>query len=123
MKALLFVFSLFCLFFPVQAQDSPTRTAAESSRLEVDKWDRDVNLSARQKDSLEILAQEFSLCRDRIQQIDTVTFASRQEMKHAAYAAYTSLVEALLSPSQMKKLESKRAERLRAAQSKQSKEK
>lgn len=74
MKAILFVFSMLCLFFPVFAQESPTRTAAESSRLEVDKWDRDVNLSTPQKDSLEILAQEFSLCRDRIQQIDTVTF-------------------------------------------------
>ena len=105
------------------SQEASTRSVAESAQKMVNRLNQDVNLNESQMLSLESLAEEFALRCDSIERVDSLTFESRFAMKRIAYDAYKTTVENLLSSSQIRKLESKRAERNRTALLKQSKKK
>jgi hypothetical protein len=116
--------SFFCLVllgvcsFTHKGLAQEAKTAAESAQLAVNKWSKDVNLTESQIRAITELATVFAIQRDSINALDSIPFEDCQTLKKEAHATYLSSVESLLSDSQKKQVEKKRAERKAAVEKK-----
>lgn len=105
MKAILFGFSLFCLFFPVLAQESPTRSVEESSQKVVLRWHQDVSLNNEQKEKIYTLSVNFIHMCDSLDSLNSIPFESRMDEKEVLHASYLSSIERLLNANQKDRYE------------------
>jgi len=106
-----FVLSVLICLLLLTSFLAASMTVAENANSQVDRWNKDVNLTNAQKTAVQTLATSFAQKCDSINLLKTLPFDQREDLKATAHNAYLLSVENLLTSTQKQRLAAKKSER------------